>query len=154
MAARVMRNLNIDIAILTETRYTAEFYPNTSDGYSIFMARSISHHSGGIALLTRASRNWHLEDVMVWDENAISSILVSGKLKWILVGAYLPPSADFLPILDKVNEASSSSNFPLIFIGDFNTQFVRSSTRLTAVKETLVALGFFYRFGKTLQSKT
>jgi exonuclease III len=100
-AMRMMRLMNIDTGILTET-WKAE-------GYDIISTKAKSSHQGGVAIFYRSSNNWHIEGTKEYGHNVKLAELVSGKKRWILVGAYIPPSEEDGTTLDHIQAATTST---------------------------------------------
>ena len=71
-ACRSMNSLDVDIAILQETKVTDGFYPRSAEGYSIVATEAKSNRSGGVALVWREGDKFELEETKVWGTNVIS----------------------------------------------------------------------------------
>ena len=52
-AARCLEKMNIDLAILTETKIVNEMYAREAAGYTITATVAKSKHQGGVALIHR-----------------------------------------------------------------------------------------------------
>ncbi len=90
-----MADLNMDIAMLTETKLCGGRHAKQGFGYSVFATLAVSLHQGGIALVWHTKpAHWILEGVRTLLANSLSAILVSGMKCWLLLGTYLSPNAD------------------------------------------------------------
>ena len=91
---RTMRHTNMDLGILTETKLVEDFYTTRCEGYDIVSTKAKSKHQGGVILFYQQSTKWHIEGTNTFSPNVIHAELVSGKMRWTIVGAYIPPSKD------------------------------------------------------------
>ena len=78
---------------------------------------------------------WHCSSnnrkTLVWKArepgpNVIRTTLVSGRKRWHLIGAYIPPSDDTGETLNCITQARTTvnnPNLPVILLGDFNGDF-------------------------------
>eukprot|EP00957_Ditylum_brightwellii_P093064 7086099-Ditylum_brightwellii.AAC.1 len=72
-ACRALDQMGVDIAILQETKLTADaIYTRTADGYSIGASAARSGHQGGVALVSRESEAYELEETKFWGSNVLS----------------------------------------------------------------------------------
>ena len=134
---------NIDLCLATETRMHTEKHSKHFEGYDIFCTITKKTNQGGIALLTRARSNWHLESTQVHSPNVLSTILVSGTQRTPIIGVYLPPSTlEDLPAL-----TIALSRFPAhkpLLLGDLNVDLSNQETpRATQVATLLSSFGLF-----------
>ena len=71
-----MKQMNVDIAILTETKLTNNKYTRRSSGYSIIATKAEGINCGGVALLYRTEKNWLLESTKTFGPNVIRATIV------------------------------------------------------------------------------
>jgi exonuclease III len=119
---RCMKTMGIDIGFLLETKLIKGFHATNCEGYEIFATESNNQHQGGAALFYRKSDNFHTEGTKSFGPNVIMTLLISGKKRWRLIGAYVPPSETDGSTLEYIQQAASfgSTKTPLILMGDFN----------------------------------
>ncbi len=121
-AMRMMNQMNVDLGILTETKLVDGYHTRRTSGYDIITTEAKSQHIGGVALFYRINKNWHIEGTKAYGPNVIGAELVSGKKRWKLIGAYIPPSETDNATIDQIQRAAASSakETPIILLGDLN----------------------------------
>ena len=123
MAMRCMEKMSVDIGILTETKITNDMYAKESEGYEIVCTKARSAHQGGVALFYRKySWKFSVEGTKTFGPNVIRAVLVSGRKRWNVIGAYIPPSETDGSTLQYIEEArrTAPDHRPTILLGDFN----------------------------------
>ena len=121
-ALRCMRQMNIDLGILTETKFNTDRYTKAAEGYKVVGTKA-EDGKGGVALIYRDSKGWGLESTQTFGPNVIRTTLVSGGKRWYIIGAYIPPSEVDGKTLDYITQAKetvSNRNWPTILLGDLN----------------------------------
>ena len=121
-ATRCLEQMNMDVTILTETKLPLH---NTfkSSGYDITHTGARSNSIGGVALCVRPSSWFHVEGTKVHGHNVISTQLVTGRKRWLIIGAYIPPSENDHSTVQQIYAAATHAekyNIPIILIGDLN----------------------------------
>lgn len=91
-ALRALRQMNLDVGFLTETKLTDGIHTRWSSDYHVYATAARSRHQGGIALVYRNSDYWQIESVRKHGPNVISCELVTGPRRVPLVGVYIPPN--------------------------------------------------------------
>jgi hypothetical protein len=91
-ALRALSDINIDIALLTETKITTDAYPHHYADYTIHATTAVSRHQGGVALCWRTNSSFLVEGISLFGPNVLSFHLVSGRRRWLIIGGYIPPS--------------------------------------------------------------
>ena len=130
-AVRCLRTMNIDIALITETKLQG-YHTTQCEGYDIVASRAKSKHQGGVALCYRRSKNFHIEGTRIFGPNVIAATLISGRKKWRLVGAYIPPSEEDGSTLGFAQAAAAiSPELPLILLGDLNVDLMTAGETAT-----------------------
>jgi len=143
-ALRAMADINTDIALLTETKLCDERYAKKGHGYTVFATQAPSTQQGGVALVWRtAATHWTLEGMRAVTANVISATLVSGTHRWLVIGAYLPPSVRPDTELTAIEaEVRRSPRLPVIWLGDFNADLEdERCERAIAISTTAQHLG-------------
>jgi len=143
-ALRAMRDLNTDIAILTEAKLTGGRHARMGHGYNVFSTDATSPSKGGIALVWRAGpQPWTLEGMRAISANTISATLVTGSQRWLLLGTYLTPNEPPDEELDRIEtEFRRHPRLPVIIMGDLNTDIDDTTDeRSIAIATTLHHLG-------------
>ena len=91
--------------------------------------RATSPHQGGIALCYQDSKYWQVELVQRHGPNVISFELVTGRQRYPVVGAYIPP-AD-ISTIEYVERAlgrfQNSRRQPLL-LGDLNVDLASATS--------------------------
>ena len=121
-ALRCMRGMNIDLGIITETKFNTDRYTKAAEGYKVVGTKAETG-KGGVALIYRDSKEWGLESTQTFGSNVIRTTLVSGGKRWHIIGAYIPPSEVDGKTLDCITQAKdtvTNRNWPTILLGDLN----------------------------------
>ena len=119
----MLGKINIDLAILTETRIVNEKYAREAAGYTITSTVAKSKHQGGVALIHRKeSDRFTVEGTLAFGPNVIRATVKSGRKAWTIIGAYIPPSETGGFTLAAINAArdSAPARRPVIMMGDLN----------------------------------
>jgi hypothetical protein len=91
-ALRAMVATEVDCGVFTETKITDDIYMRFSSGYNVFASNAVSIRQGKIALFWRDNDLYEIEESKIRGPNVLSFELVTGKTRFYIVGAYLPPS--------------------------------------------------------------
>jgi exonuclease III len=140
-------HMRVDIALLTETKLTDEFYTHHAEGYYYVVATKALHSSiGGVALAVKESTQdpWHVESERTHGPNVLSAVLVSGPCRFLLLGAYLPPSDTKGETLVHLQDmASRCPSLPRILLGDLNidVHFPNTNERDASVLAAIANIG-------------
>jgi len=152
-ALRAMADLNMDIAVLTETKLDSGRHTKQGFGYHVFATAATGPSQGGTALVWRTGlHHWTLEGMRALSANSISATLVSGKNRWLLLGTYLAPSVppdDKLDILE--TEYHRHPHLLAILMGDLNANVNNltsdcSITIATTLQHILGVTDIFHKF--------
>ena len=119
-ACRALESLNVDIAFLQETKLTNGIHTRNSSGYSIVASEAPSKHKGGIALCWRENRLFELEETKFLSHHVMTFRLITGGLRYYVVGVYIPPSSVVELTHIRQAYAECPSRFQPILIGDLN----------------------------------
>ena len=87
-----MGSLNVDFGFLLETKLTDGIHTRFSAGYHVEATEAMSRSQGGIAVFYCDSPFFQVESVVKHGPNVISLELVTGRRRFPIVGAYVPPS--------------------------------------------------------------
>ena len=82
-----------------------------------------SAHQGGVALFYRKySWKFSVEATKAFGPNVIRAVLVSGRKRWNVIGAYIPPGEEDGSTLAYIEQAqrTAPANRKTIFLGDFD----------------------------------
>jgi exonuclease III len=147
-ALRCMRLMGMDLGILTETKLVNGTYTREAEGYEVVATEAKSTHQGGVALFYRkTTENWVIEGTRSFGPNVIRTTLVSGKKRWIIIGAYIPPSEEDGQTLEFIQAAAvTDSRSPLILLGDFNVnlqQMMNGNVRQQETAALISSLGLY-----------
>ena len=121
-ALRCMKQMNVDIGLLTETKLSNDRYTKSAEGYRVEGTKA-DVGKGGVALVYQDSKAWGLESTRTFGPNVIKTTLVSGQRRWYIIGVYIPPSEIDGATLDCVQQAKDATNnarWPTIMLGDLN----------------------------------
>ena len=118
--------MNIDVAILTETKLTTHHIIKSS-GYDLTITEARSNSIGGVALCVRESPWFHVEGTKTHGHNVVSTQLVSGRKRWLLIGIYIPPSETDGSTIQNISSAARDAEkykIPILLMGDLNVDLV------------------------------
>ena len=87
----VLRQGNIDVGVIKETKLTDRIHARQGEGYSIWATWAEIKHRGGIEVVWRDEAGWQVEGIANFVPNTASFFLTSGLQRWYVVGAYMPP---------------------------------------------------------------
>ena len=103
-AARALDSLNVDIAVLQETKVTGGVYTRNTSGYKVFSTNAPSPRQGGVAIAWRDEHPaFEVEEATERAANVLTFELVTAEVRWFVVGCYIPPSD--AKVLDDVRGA-------------------------------------------------
>lgn len=119
---RGLAALNLDVAVLTETKLHNGVYARRAFGYEVIASTAASPSQGGVALAIKVDRgtSWNVEDDRTFGPNVIACTWVSGETRRRLIGVYLPPSDFTGNSLNCLSEALEEAKDPVIVLGDLN----------------------------------
>ena len=66
-ALRAMKQMNVDLGILTETKFTDGVHTRFSSGYNVVATRARLRNQGGVALFFKNLEHWHVESVQQFE---------------------------------------------------------------------------------------
>jgi hypothetical protein len=140
-ALRAMSEMNITMGFLTETKIVANNYPTEVHGYKVIATEAKSHHQGGVAFFYQSTTpGFTLEGTRTFGPNVIRTTLVSGKRRWTMLGAYIPPSELDNSTINYIQLATQyEPNHELILLGDLNVN-INNMTRSNPRHDDTVAL--------------
>ena len=122
-ALRCMRLMNVDIGLLTETKFANDRYTKYAEGYTV-VGTQTNGVQGGVALIYRDGMDgWALESTEKFGPNVVRATLVSGHKRWYIIGVYIPPSEEDGTTLDFIamaKESVQNLRWPCIILGDLN----------------------------------
>ena len=119
-ACRALSSLNVDIALLQETKLTNGAYTRNSSGYSVVASDAPSSKKGGIALCWKESQLYELEETKFFGPHVLAFRVITGGLRFYVVGCYIPPSST--DELRHIRDAyrGCPEGFKPILLGDLN----------------------------------
>jgi hypothetical protein len=91
-ALQTMKQMGVDCGILLETKLTKGVYTHWSSGYNVRSTHAPSKWQGGISLFWRTSETYEIEEVELHGPNVLSFQLVSGAMRWYIVGCCILPT--------------------------------------------------------------
>jgi hypothetical protein len=114
----------VGCAVLTKTKLTDAQYPKHVEGYHVIASKVTSPQQGGIALLwTAGHQDFEVETVKITSPNVLTFQLITGGVRFFVVGAYIPP-ADTTGVDDlRAAWATCPSMCKPLLIGDLNIDF-------------------------------
>lgn len=147
-ALRALDKMGVSLAILTETHLNDNKHTLYSAGYSVFATTALSAHQGGVALVYQQSPSWQVESPFRHGPNVISFELVSGKTRYPVVGAYIPPND--ITTLGHIHRAMGrwathmeAGKQSTILLGDLNVNFADPKDQRDAeIVAALASYGF------------
>jgi exonuclease III len=85
--------MGIGVAILQETKVTDGKHTRHTSGYKVYCTKAPSAQQGGIALLwDTAHEAFEVEGLVERTPNVLTFQLVTGRVRYFIVGCYLPPT--------------------------------------------------------------
>ena len=124
-AAKGLRQMGVGCAVLTKTKLTDDQYPKFVQGYHVIALRATSPRQGGVALLWRdlEELGFLVEAATVVSPNVLTFQLVTGGVRFYIMGAYIPP-ADTTGVDDLCSawDKCPANGHPLL-LGDLNINF-------------------------------
>jgi hypothetical protein len=123
-AAKGLEQMDVGLAILTETKLTDDCYTRLASGFKILVSKATSHNQGGIALLWKENQPGHeVESARIATPNLLTFQLVTGDEQFYCMGIYIPPT-DTMGVEDlrAAWEACPEGCIPLV-LGDLNINF-------------------------------
>jgi hypothetical protein len=123
-AAKGLRQMGVGCAVLTETNLTDTRYSKHIEGYHVITSKATSPQQGGIALLwTAGHQDFEVEAVKITSPNVLMFQLITGGVKFFVIGAYIPP-ADTTGVDDlRAAWATCPSTCKPLLLGDLNIDF-------------------------------
>jgi hypothetical protein len=120
-----MKATGVDLGIFTETKITDGVYTRFSSGYNVTATNTISASQGGIALFWRENELYEVEEVATRGPNVLTFELVTGQMRYFVVGAYIPPS-DLGTTLTHIRQAWSEcpQGCEPLLLGDLNANLI------------------------------
>ena len=124
-ALRAMAATGVDLGIFTETKITDGVYTRFSSGYNVTASNAVSACQGGIALFWRENELYEVEEVATRGPNVLTFELVTGQMRYFVVGAYIPPS-DLGTTLAHIQQAWSECprGCEPLLLGDLNANLI------------------------------
>ena len=95
LACRHMELLNLDIGIFTEAKLNGK-HAISAYGYDIISTKILHQNQGGIAIISKKSKEWHLEGGIKYGANVIKTTLIHEGKRTKIIGVYIPPLEDEL----------------------------------------------------------
>jgi hypothetical protein len=120
-----MKATGVDLGIFMETKVTDGVYTRFSSGYNVTASKAISASQGGIALFWRENELYEVEEVARRGPNVLTFELVTGQMRYFVVGAYIPPS-DLGTTLSHIRQAwlECPRGCEPLFLGDLNANLI------------------------------
>jgi len=123
LACHELERHHLDIAILTEVKLKG-IHTTHSYGYDIIATKVTNQNQGGVAIISRKKKEWHLEGAERFGPNVIKTTLVHDGKRTKILGIYIPPSETDLKTIQYIDEALKNENpSSCIMIGDFNMNY-------------------------------
>jgi hypothetical protein len=91
-ALQAMKLMGVNFGILFETKLTKGVYMCWSSGYHVQATHAPSAWQGGISFFWRASDLYEVKEVEMQGPNMLSFLLISGAIRYYIVGCYIPPN--------------------------------------------------------------
>ena len=111
---------NVGIVVLLETKLTRGIHTRFSSGYKVWETEAKSRHWGGISIVWMKEWVWEVEGLHLFGPNLVSFTVTSGKKRWYVVGAYVPPN-NFLAVQRITYElAFGTEGLGKMLVGDLN----------------------------------
>ena len=120
-AAKGLRQMNVGVALLQETKVTDGKHTRHTSGYDVYCTKAPSSQQGGIALLWDTAHDaFEVEGLVERTANVLTFQLVTGKERYFIAGCYLPPNnLEGIHHVQSALAAAPNGCTPLI-MGDLN----------------------------------
>lgn len=105
-ACRSLKSLEVDIAILQETKLAGGFHTHNKSGYAVVASDAVSINQGGVALVWREHGGYEIEEIKIVHPHVLTfQLVVRGvrPVRFYVVGCYIPP--EDLTTLEHVKNA-------------------------------------------------
>ena len=122
-----LQKMQVDVAVLTETKLTNDKHTVFHDGYSVCASKARRSLQGGVALIfTRSDPRFDMTLFRCWGPDVVSIQMTSGLKTWLIVGVYIPPTfkkeiynATIEDLLKAAAQAQAMGD-ELVVLGDIN----------------------------------
>ena len=123
--------------------------------YDIVTIKCTNQHQGGVAIIARRSRNWHLEDIERFGPNVIKTTLVYDNKRMKIIGAYIPLSEVNLKTNHHIEKAMINEDLlSCILVGDFNVNYaLPKDERMEKIVDSLQTYNFIDLLGKFIKQR-
>ena len=119
--------MQVDVAVLTETKLTNDKHTVFRNGYSVCTSKARSSLQGGVALVfNRSDPHFDMTLFRCWGPDVVSIQMTSGLKTWLIVGVYIPPTfkkeiynATIEDLLKAAAQAQAMGD-ELVVLGDIN----------------------------------
>ena len=88
---RALRQGNVDVGILQETKLTDRIHERQGEGYYVWATEAERRHRGRILVVWREDTSCKVEGIVNFGPNVESFLLTLGLRGWYVVGEYVPP---------------------------------------------------------------
>ena len=123
MACRRIKDLNMDIVMVTETEFSHGRHTSLSYGYGVYRTNCNNTNLGGVAIVVRKNDFWHIEDVKR-GPNVIKCTLVHDDKRVVLIGAYIPLSEEDLSTMKELDTALIGVDVEnVVIMGNLNVSY-------------------------------
>jgi hypothetical protein len=123
-AAKGLRQMGVGCAVITKTKLTDARYPKHIEGYHVIALEATSPQQGGIALLwTAGHQDFEVEAVKIVSPNVLTFQLVTGRVQFFVIGAYIPPTDTMGVDALRAAWATCHSSCKPLLLGDLNIDF-------------------------------
>ena len=155
MVCNTLHRCKLDIAVLTETKLNG-IHAVKSHGHDTQATKCQNQHQGGVALVSRRCKGWHLEGTKTFGPNVIKSTLVHDRRRSTIIGAHIPPSERDLSTLAYADEAlKNESASKCILLGDLNANLHKPKDQRThKIVEGILTHNFIDLSKKFISKKT
>jgi hypothetical protein len=142
LACKAILRHGVDLCIATETKLNG-FHTSAAYGYNIVATKCTNQHQGGVAILYRKNRNWHVESEQAFGPNVIRATLVHEGKRTTIVGAYIPPSEQDMTTMRHIDDAMRNIDIErAIILGDLNINLQQpKDERSTEIVEGIETYG-------------
>ena len=141
-ALRDLRQGNVDVGVLQETKLTDSIHVCQVEGYFLWVTKAENRHWGVVAVVWREDARWQVEGIFNFGPNVESFLLTLGSQRWYVVGAYVPPHgmSDVHHIKQDLEEAPK--RMEVILLGDLSVRLREPwDEREDEIVSTLVGSG-------------
>ena len=89
---RALQQGNFNIGVLQEMKLTLGIHTRFGAGYTVGVMHTDIRHMRGVSLVGIYRAGWQVEVIFNYGLKVVSFVLTTGRQRWYVVRAYMPPN--------------------------------------------------------------